>query len=145
MYIIQILTTIFLSAVSISTLAQGTADGCGEVVTLKTHDKTTMRYALSQPKGAPAQGGPIALVLLPGGGGHANLDDKCLGSPASQMERITARTSGVREQVVTVTGGPDYPSPVSIAACEGRAPHGFVEQEAEVASGIARFVRGGSY
>jgi len=28
---------------------------------------------------------------------------------------------------------------------EGRSPHGFVEQEAEVAAGIARFIRGGSY
>lgn len=284
MHIIQLFTIIFLSAASTLALAQGAAGGCGEVVTLKTHDNTTMRYALSQPKGASAQGGPIALVLLPGGGGYANLDDrgcpraltgnslvrsipifnelgfvtalvdapsdhpgddglagfrimpqhsddlgkviadlrarikrpvwvigtsrgsisavnaadrlsgtsapdgivltsalmvgsasnvrpwlyqtvfeaklegiklpvlvvghaadKCLRSPPSQMERITARTNGAREQVVTVTGGPDYPGAVSIAACEGRAPHGFVEQESEVAAGIARFVRGGSY
>ncbi len=58
------------------------------------------------------------------------------------MGKITARIGGARERVVTVTGGPGYPGPVSLEACEGRSPHGFVEQEAEVAAGIARF---GSY
>ena len=77
--------------------------------------------------------------------GHAA--DLCLRSPAELMSRITARTNGAREQVVTVTGGPGRPgsgSP-SVEACEGRAPHGFVDQEAEVAAGIARFVRGEGY
>jgi hypothetical protein len=284
MYLIQIVIIIFLSAVSIPSFAQSVADACGEVVTLKTHGNTTMRYALSQPKGTPAQGGSIALVLLAGGGGHADLDDKgcpralvgnslirsiplfnglgfvtalvdapsdhpgddglagfrlapehaedlgkvisdlrartkgavwvagtsrgaisavnaaarlsgpsapdgvvltsavtvgsqsnirpwlyqtvfeaklegirlpvlvvghaadkCLRAPASNMERITARTNGAREQVVTVTGGPGYDGAVSIEACIGSSPHGFIEQQAEVAAGIARFIRGGSY
>lgn len=42
---------------------------CGEVVSLPTHDGTTMRYALVVPRGAQA-----ALVLLPGGAGHLDLD-----------------------------------------------------------------------
>ncbi len=75
--------------------------------------------------------------------GHA--DDKCLRSPPSEMERITARTNGAREQVVTVTGGPGRSGAPSLAACEGRAPHGFADQEAEVAAGIARFIAGGKY
>jgi len=75
--------------------------------------------------------------------GHA--DDKCVRSPARLMSGITDRTNGIREQVVTVTGGPGMAGSESIEACEGRAPHGFVEQEAEVAAGIARFVRGASY
>lgn len=75
--------------------------------------------------------------------GHAA--DKCIRSPADLMGRIVARTQGVRQQVVTVTAGPGHPVPSSVNACEGRAPHGFVEQEAEVAAGIARFVRGGRY
>jgi hypothetical protein len=33
----------------------------------------------------------------------------------------------------------------SVDACQGRSPHGFVDQEGEVAAGIARFIRGGSY
>ncbi|MGE0100317.1 MAG: alpha/beta hydrolase [Hydrogenophaga sp.] len=75
--------------------------------------------------------------------GHAA--DTCVRSPASLMDRITARTQGVREQLVTVTGGPGGAQLSSVDACEGRSPHGFVEQEAEVAAGIARFVRGGRY
>jgi len=75
--------------------------------------------------------------------GHA--EDKCLRSPPDQMERITARTRGTRQQVVTVTGGPGRSGPPSLAACEGRAPHGFADQEAEVAAGIARFIGGGPY
>jgi hypothetical protein len=75
--------------------------------------------------------------------GH--VDDKCIRSPAHLMDRITARTEGAREQVVAVTGGPGHPGAPSVNACEGRAPHGYVEQEAEVAAGIARFIRGGRY
>lgn len=75
--------------------------------------------------------------------GHA--EDTCLRSPASEMPRILARTRGAREQMVTVTGGPPAKRPGGIEACEGRSPHGFVDQEAEVAEGITRFIRGGSY
>lgn len=75
--------------------------------------------------------------------GHA--EDKCMRSPPDLMGKITARTSGLREQVVAVVGGPGRPGPPSVNACEGRAPHGFVEQESEVAAGIARFVNGGQY
>ena len=77
--------------------------------------------------------------------GHAA--DTCARSPASAMERVAARIGGTRKQVVTVTGGPGTPTgpQASIEACVGRAPHGFIEQEAEVAAGIARFVRGGRY
>ncbi len=77
--------------------------------------------------------------------GHAA--DQCARSPAGLMGDIRARTDGAREQVVSVSGGPGSRAGAasSLAACEGRAPHGFVEQEAEVAAGIARFIRGGSY
>lgn len=77
--------------------------------------------------------------------GHAA--DTCVRTPAGLMRDIAARTRGVRQQVVVVTGGPGSPAGAqpSVEACEGRTPHGFVEQEAEVAAGIARFIRGGSY
>ncbi|MES2564173.1 MAG: hypothetical protein V4637_15795, partial [Pseudomonadota bacterium] len=75
--------------------------------------------------------------------GHA--EDKCARSPANLMDRIIARTNGAREQVVTVTGGPGMAGTSSSAACEGRSPHGFIEQEAEVAAGIIRFIRGENY
>lgn len=75
--------------------------------------------------------------------GHAA--DSCLRSPATMMNRIVDRTNGAREQVVLVTGGPGSPGPSDLQACEGRSPHGFFQQEAQVVAGIARFVRGGSY
>jgi hypothetical protein len=75
--------------------------------------------------------------------GHAA--DSCVRSPASLMEKITARTNGARKQVVTVTGGPGRSTPASVDACAGRAPHGFIGQEAEVAAGMARFIAGGAY
>lgn len=75
--------------------------------------------------------------------GHAQ--DKCLRSPATQNERITARTEGVREQLVQVDGGPGRAGLSAVEACEGRSPHGFLEQEAEVAAGIARFIGGARY
>ena len=75
--------------------------------------------------------------------GHA--EDQCIRSPATLMHHITARTNGVREQVVRVTGGRGQPGSPSVNACEGRAPHGYVDQEEEVVAGIARFVRGGRY
>ena len=258
---------------------------CGEVVTIETHNRSTTRYSLAHPEGAGTPTGRIALVLLPGGPGHVDLDDKgcaralkgnslvrsiplfraagfatalvdapsnyhgedglggfriaaqhaedlgkviadlrartkglvwlvgtsrgsisavnaaarlsgpsapdgvvltsalmsgqsgakktwvahtvfdlrleairvpvlvighaadkCVRSPASLMGDITARTSGAREQVVTVTGGPGSSTGgPSLQACEGRAPHGFVDQEVEVAAGIARFIHGGHY
>lgn len=76
--------------------------------------------------------------------GHAA--DKCVRSPPGLIGDIAARTNGVREQVVTVTGGPAASGQgPSLDACEGRSPHGFIGQEAEVAAGIARFIQGGRY
>ena len=75
--------------------------------------------------------------------GHAA--DNCLRSPASRMGRIVDRTNGAREQGVVVTAGPGKAGAADLNACEGRTPHGFLDQEAEVAAGIARFIRGGSY
>ena len=45
---------------------------------------------------------------------------------------------------VTVTGGPGARQ-TGLAACEGRSPHAFIQQEAEVAAGIVRFVLGAKY
>lgn len=81
----------------------------------------------------------IPLLMI----GHA--EDKCVRSPANAMGRIVARTRGMRQQVVTVVGGPGHAGGSRLDACEGRTPHGFIGQEAEVAAGIARYVRGGQY
>ncbi len=73
--------------------------------------------------------------------------DRCLRSPPASLATIAAAASGsARLQVVTVTGGPGSRfASAAVEACEGREPHGFAEQEAEVAAGIVRFVRGGRY
>jgi pimeloyl-ACP methyl ester carboxylesterase len=76
--------------------------------------------------------------------GHAA--DNCVRSPADRMSEITAKTRGARQQVVSVTGGPIAPGRLpNLAACEIREPHDFVEQEAQVAAGIVRFMRGDNY
>jgi hypothetical protein len=75
--------------------------------------------------------------------GHES--DSCVRSPASLMGNITKRTHGAPQQVVLVTGGPGGSGLTSIEACESRSPHGFIEQEREVAAGIARFIRDGKY
>jgi hypothetical protein len=80
---------------------------------------------------------PVLLV------GHA--DDSCLRSPAAQMAKVAARLGAKRKQVVTVTGGSGTGAHPSIEDCQGRSPHGFIGQEAEVIDGIARFIRGERY
>jgi pimeloyl-ACP methyl ester carboxylesterase len=72
--------------------------------------------------------------------------DNCLRSPARLMGAITARTRGVRQQAVAVTGGPIKPGRApNIAHCGVGEPHDFVAQEAEVAAGILRFIGGVGY
>lgn len=74
---------------------------------------------------------------------HAS--DTCVRTPPDRAPAILDRTAGEREQFVSVTGGPAADTVFEgHKACEGRAPHGFVGQEAEVAAGIVRFLRGGA-
>jgi hypothetical protein len=75
----------------------------------------------------------------------AHVEDACLRSPASMIDDIAARSPSTVKQVVKVSGGPGASIAPGLAACEARSPHGFIEQEEEVAAGIARFVRGGRY
>lgn len=280
------LAALVLGSVAAAPGAASAAESCGELVSLQTHGTTATRVGLAQPRGAAAGGARIALVLLVGGGGHLDLDDRgcpqalkgnalvrsaplfneagfvtalmdapsdhtgadglggfrlaadhaadigkvvtavrertkgpvwlvgtsrgtisavnaaarlsgaaapdgivltsaltvgnpnarkawvadtvfdirledikapvlvvghaddgCVRSPPTRSEDIVKRTNGAREQVVVVTGGPGVPANRSSGteACAGRSPHGFIGQEAEVAAGIARFVRGGRY
>lgn len=74
----------------------------------------------------------------------AHAADACLRSPPGGIAGIAQRVRSSRVQSVTVTGGPGARQS-GLAACEGRSPHGFEDQDAEVAQGIARFVRGGRY
>ncbi len=73
---------------------------------------------------------------------HAN--DTCIRTPPTLAASILDRTSGVREQAVTVKGLTQRGA-VNVEACEGRSPHGFIAQEQEVTDGIVRFIRGSNY
>jgi hypothetical protein len=76
----------------------------------------------------------------------AHAADTCIRTPPSLAAKILPRTKTGRGQSATVSGGPGNGGRgVSVEACEGRFPHGFVGQEAEVAGGIVRFIRGGRY
>lgn len=79
------------------------------------------------------------LLLL----GHA--DDTCLRSPPGLMPRVMAQVRSERAQLATLTGGPGSTRGPGLDACEGRSPHGFHGQDAEMADGIVRFVRGGRF
>lgn len=80
---------------------------------------------------------PILVVV------HA--DDQCVRTPPDLASRIVDKTNGSREQVVTVTGGPGSRGGDGLEACKGKSSHGFLDQEAEVAAGIVRFVLGSAY
>ena len=56
--------------------AAAPADGCGAVISIETHNRTTTRYAFAHAGDATGQGPRTALVLLVGGGGHVDLDDQ---------------------------------------------------------------------
>lgn len=87
----------------------------------------------------PLEGLRVPALLI------AQAEDGCSASPPSALPRIADRLgAAARREAVVVTGGPGRPAP-GVDACEGRSPHGFLGQEAEVAAGIARFVRGGRY
>jgi hypothetical protein len=86
---------------------------------------------------------PLEQIRMPGLlVGHAA--DACARSPAGGMQAVARRWSAVRTQTVVVEGGPGRADP-GVDACEGRSPHGYVGQEAEVVAGIVRFMRGAAY
>jgi hypothetical protein len=72
--------------------------------------------------------------------GHAN--DACVRSPPGNITRIAeAASASPRKRASVMTGGPGAPAN-DPQACEGRSPHGFADQEAEMAALVLRFARG---
>lgn len=80
---------------------------------------------------------PVLVVV------HA--DDKCVRTPPNLGARVVEKTSTARGQAVIVSGGPGGFGAEGVKACKGRSPHGFLGQEAEVAAGMERFIRGSKY
>lgn len=76
--------------------------------------------------------------------GHAA--DNCTRSPPGVMNNLVAKSASARSQVVAVTGGPVAAGRAeTLAACEPREPHDFVDQEGLVAAGLVRFLRGEAF
>jgi hypothetical protein len=77
--------------------------------------------------------------------GHAR--DLCLRSPPANVPRIADKaTASPRRQAAIMEGGPGSNAKLGdLAACEGRQPHGFLDQESDMAAGILRFVAGGRF
>lgn len=72
--------------------------------------------------------------------GHAS--DACVRSPPVNVPRIAAAAATApRKRAEIMTGGPGWPSN-DRQACEGRSPHGFDGQEAEMAALLLGFARG---
>ncbi|MBL0731148.1 alpha/beta hydrolase [Piscinibacter sp. HJYY11] len=71
--------------------------------------------------------------------GHVH--DQCLRSPPAEMPRLLAQLGSARKQMVSVEGGAAPSGQVSLAACEGRSPHGYVGQEAATVETIVRFMQ----
>lgn len=72
--------------------------------------------------------------------GHAG--DTCVRSPPGNVPRIAeAASASPRKRASVMTGGPGAPAN-DPQACEGRSPHGFADQETEMAALILRFARG---
>jgi len=85
----------------------------------------------------PLEALKIPLLMI----GH--VADNCPRSLASAMPRVIAKTQSSRPQEALINGGPVPPGrAINLSACEVGEPHDFVEQDAILAAGITRFVRG---
>jgi hypothetical protein len=73
---------------------QAAPDGrCGEIVTVPTHGGTTTLYSFLPAKVAAPQSEPVTLVMLIGGGGYMDLDDKGCARLLSRNVLIRMRTA----------------------------------------------------
>lgn len=130
-----------ISAANAAARSQGAAAPDGIVLTsvLMVGDPTARKRWVGQTVfDLPLENIKLPLLAV----GHA--DDGCTRSPAEEMPKLMQRITSARQQAVTVMGGKGARSS-GLEACEGKSPHGFWGQEAELVNGIARFIGGGSY
>lgn len=71
--------------------------------------------------------------------GHVH--DRCFRSPPAEMPRLLAQLGSTRKQMITIEGGRAPTGQASLAACEGRSPHGYVGQEPATVETIVRFMQ----
>lgn len=87
---------------------QAGAEACGTVFTVATHGSTTTPYSLARPANDSGATAPITLVLLPGGGGHLDLDAG--GCPRALTGNSLVRMRPLFQQAGFVTALVDSPS-----------------------------------
>ena len=75
----------------------------------------------------------------------AHTGDKCVRTPPDLAGLIVEKTSGAREKTVKLSGGPGWSGRVGVKACRGKSPHGFITQDSEIVSDMARFIAGGKF
>ena len=75
----------------------------------------------------------------------AHTRDKCVRTPPDLAGLIVEKTSGTREKTVKMSGGPGWSGRVSVKACRGKSPYGFIEQDFEIGSDMVQFIAGGKF
>jgi hypothetical protein len=97
----------FAAVLTVASTVALAAEPCGEPVTVKTHAGTTTRYAYAAPKEGEGRKG-IALLLLPGGGGHLDLDEA--GCPRALKGNSLVRSAPLFRELGYFTALVDAPS-----------------------------------
>ena len=132
-----------ISAANAASRLEGDARPDGVVLTspVSAGAKGNIPWVLHDVFMFPLERISVPLLVL----GHAK--DACLRSPPANVPRIADKaTASPRRQAAIMEGGPgSNAKPGDLAACEGRQPHGFLDQESEMAAGILRFVAGGRF
>ncbi|MFT5485105.1 MAG: hypothetical protein ACI9MU_000004 [Alphaproteobacteria bacterium] len=98
-----LIAVLTMAALSVADGARA-AGGCGEIVTLKGHDDSTVEYTHS----GVSDGAKAALVLLPGGGGFLKLDHD--GCPRKLKGNSLVRSQALFHKNGFVTALADAPS-----------------------------------
>lgn len=96
-------------------------------MTIATHDRTATRYTFARAQGVRVQDAQIALVLLVGGGGYPNLDDK--GCPRPLSRNVLMRILPLLHAAGYVTALVDAPTDSSDG--DGLAGFRIAQQHAD--------------
>ena len=75
----------------------------------------------------------------------AHTGDKCVRTSPDLAGLIVEKTSGTSEKTVKVSGGPGWLGRVSVKACRGNSPHGFIGQDVKIGSDMVQFIAGGKF
>ena len=100
-------------------------ESCGELVRIATAANTTTSYALARPTAEAALKPPIAVMLLPGGGGHVDLDANACPRAllGNFLVRSLSRLHALGFITALVDARSDHPGDEGLAQLRGAAQH----------------------